>query len=521
MARFGLAEAFGRLRTQRSGTGAPERLRDSLIRLGVTFVKFGQSLSVRRDLLPDEYTAALQTLQDRVPPFPTAEAFREIERGLARPISEVFAEIDPVPIAAGSIAQVHAARLNDGQQVIVKVQRTGIRPQLERDMRALRLAVRFAQGLVPRLHHYQPLRVIDEIWMNLRKETDFREEAKNIRRFAAAFADSPTIAIPGVIGDLVSEAVIVQERSDGVRIDDPSLAPDGPRLARVFVEAYLQQIFVMGAFHGDPHPGNLFIMPDGRICFHDFGLIGILDRPTRRKLAAFTVAFIQQDADWLLDTAIDLGVLGGTMDRAVFRRGLAEIIADFSARPFKEWSLADAFLRVARLGRAENVLVPYDLVVLMRSMALAENTVRVLDPQFELVETLRVKGPEALKAAMEGVDPKQMLDRIKVDAAAAISDLPVVLGRWVRQLGEEGRGPGLNLELRGLESLEEHIDRSSNRVALALVTLGLYIAGSLLSQHSIGPRILGDFPAFAAAAYALALWFTFRLARGIRRSGKL
>lgn len=521
MVRLGLDEALDRLRPPRVGATSPERLRDALVRLGVTFVKFGQALSVRRDLLPDDYVATLRSLQDRVPPFPATEAFREIERGLGRSTTDLFAEIDPAPIAAGSVAQVHAARLHSGEEVIVKVRRPGIKPQIERDMKALRLSAQFALKLMPRLRHYQPLRIIDEIWLNLRKEIDFRQEARNIRRFAAAFADSPTIAIPRALGDLASEAVVVQERSGGVHIDDPSLGSDGPRLAKVFVEAYLHQIFVLGAFHGDPHPGNLFINPDGRICFHDFGLIGILDLATRRKLAAFTVAFIEQDADWLLDAAIDLGVLGGGMDRAAFRRGLAEIIADYAALPFKEWSLADAFLRVTRLGRVENVLIPYDLVVLMRSLALAENTVRVLDPQFELVETLRIEGPEILKGAMEPSDPTGMLARLKLDAAAAMSDLPAVLGKWVRRLGEEGKGVGFALELQGLERLEQHIDRSSNRVALALVTLGLYIAGSLLSQHSIGPRIFGEFPALGAFAYALALWFTFRLARGIGRSGKL
>lgn len=522
MIRLGLAEALDRLLPARGGKGSPERFRDALVRLGATFVKFGQALSVRRDLLPDEYVVALQSLQDRVPPFSAAEAYREIERGLGRPAADLFAEIDPTPMAAGSVAQVHAARLPGGAAVIVKVRRPGIKPQIERDMKALRLSARLALALMPRLRHYQPLRIIDEIWMNLIKEIDFRQEARNIRLFAAAFADSPTIFIPRAVDALVSEAVIVQERGGGVHIDDPSLRADGPRLAKVFVEAYLHQIFVLGAFHGDPHPGNLFINPDGHICFHDFGLIGVLDRSTRRKLAAFTVAFIEQDADWLLDAAIDLGVLGGGgMDRAAFRRGLAEIIADFTARPFKEWSLAEAFLRVTRLGRAENVLVPYDLVVLMRSIALAENTISVLDPQFEMVETLRIEGPKILKAAMEPSDPTGMLARLKLDAAAAVSDLPAVMGRWVRRLGEEGKGIGFTLELQGLEPLEQHIDRSSNRLALALVTLGLYIAGSLLSQHSIGPRIFGDFPAFGALAYALALWFTFRLVRGIGRSGRL
>jgi len=171
-------------------------------------------------------------------------------------------------------------------------------------------------------------------------------------------------------------------------IDDPAIASDGPRLAQNFVDAYLHQIFVLGVFHGDPHPGNLFITEEGRICFHDFGLVGDLDGATRRKLAAFTNAFIRQDPDWLLDASIDLGVLGGQMDRVHFRHGLSEIIADYAAMPLKDWSLAEAFLRVTRLGLAQNVLVPYDLLILMRAMFLAEHIVRVLDPESQLLENL-------------------------------------------------------------------------------------------------------------------------------------
>ena len=222
-----------------------------------------------------------------------------------------------------------------------------------------------------------------------------------------------------------------------------------------------------------------------------------------------------------MDSAIDLGVLGGEMSRAEFRRGLTEIIADFAARPLKEWSMAEAFLRITRLGQAQNVFIPYDLVVLMRAMFNAEHAVRTLDPNFQLLENLQAKGPGVLKAAMEQADWTVTIDRLKQDALAAMQDLPVVLGSWTRRLNQEGEGLGLSLRLHGLDGLEARLDRSSNRIALALVTLGLYIAGSLLMQHSIGPRLYEDMPALAALAYALALWFTFRLARGIARSGRL
>jgi ubiquinone biosynthesis protein len=518
--RFAGSLAVARLRLRRGALKPSDQLCLSFARLGTTFIKFGQALSMRRDILPDEYVVALQSLQDHIAPFSTKDAIVEIERGLGHPIKELFSRLDEKPLAAASVAQVHAAELRDGRQVIVKVRRPGIKWQIDRDMNALGAVARLATTLVPRLRHYQLLRIVDEIWSNLRKEIDFRQEARNIKRFVAAFADWPTIHIPDVIDGLVSESVIVQERSSGYRIDDPAIKAEGPRLAQNFVDVYLYQIFVLGVFHGDPHPGNIFITAEGTICLHDFGLVGTLDRAGRRKLAAFTNAFVYQDADWLLDAAIDIGVLGGEMNRAEFRHGLAEIIADYSARPVKDWSIAEAFLRITHLGQAQNVFIPYELVVLMRAMFNAEHAVRTLDPEFQLLENLQTKGPEMLKAAMEQADWDLLIDRLKYDTLAAVQELPAVLGSWTRRLNRE-EGFRLSLRLHGLEGLEAHLDRSSNRLALALVTLGLYIAGSILMLNSLGPRIYHDVPALAALAYALALWFTFRLARGIARSGRL
>lgn len=518
--RFAVGSLLARLHLSRSELTAPERLCIALAGLGTTFIKFGQTLSMRRDLLPDEYVAALRSLQESIAQFPPDDAIKEIERGLGQPMERLFARFDRKPIAAASIAQVHTAELHDGRNVVVKVRRVGIEAQIDGDMRALRMVARIAAALSPRLRHYQPLRIVDEIWNNLRKEIDFRQEARNIRRFTAAFSDWPAIVVPDVIDNFVSEAVIVQERSGGRRIDDPAVRPQGPQLAKVFVDAYLHQIFLLGVFHGDPHPGNLFITPGGKICFHDFGLTGFLDLSTRRKLAAFASAFIRQDADWLLDAAIDLRILGGRMDRGEFRHGLSEIVADYAAVPLKEWSLSEVFVRVIRLGREQNVLVPYDLLVLVRAMANAEHVIRTLDPDFQLLQSLQSKGPELLKAVMQQSDWKGMRDRMKQDALTAVQDMPVVLASWIRRMNQEGEGLGLSLRLQGLEALESRFERSGNRVALALVTLGLYIAGSLLMQHSLGPRIY-DVPLLAALAYALALWFTFKLARGIARSGRL
>jgi ubiquinone biosynthesis protein len=517
---FALGSTLRALHLLPSRPPSSERFRLGLERLGTTFIKFGQALSIRRDILPDDYVVALQKLQDHVSAFPTSVAVQEIEHGLGRPVSQLFAEFEETPLAAASVAQVHGARLRDGRSVIAKVRRPGLKRQINQDMRALFWLARVATIVIPRLRHYQPLRIVTEIWTNLLKEIDFCREARNIRSFVTAFADWPTLKIPDVVDDLVSETVIVQERSHGSRIDDASLRSDGPRLAGNFVDAYLHQIFVLGVFHGDPHPGNIFVTEDGRLCLHDFGIVGFLDRAMRRKLAAFALAFVRQDADWLLEAAIDLGILGGELDRSEFRRGLVEIIGDYAALPLKDWSLAEAFLRVTRLGQAQNVFVPLDLLVLMRAMFLAEHTVRILDPGFQLLESLQTKAPHVLEAAMKQADWATTINRMRLDAADTARDLPSLLSTWVQQLAREGSGLGLSLHVRELKGLHEHFDKSSNRLVLGLIASGLFVSGALLMEAA-GPRVFGEVPVFAALAFALALWFTLRLLRAIARSGRL
>jgi len=222
-----------------------------------------------------------------------------------------------------------------------------------------------------------------------------------------------------------------------------------------------------------------------------------------------------------LDTAVDVGVLGGEMERADFVRAIEEILADFAALPIREWSLAEAFLRIMRLGNRTSFRVPHNLLVLMRATFLIENALRTLDPEMNVLDTLVARGTKLVEEMVhEGLAPAAGL-RLRTEAAVTAQDLPTLLASWLHEATREGGHPAFTLKHEGLKSLEEHLDRSGNRVALALVTLGLYIAASLLMQHSLGPRLFGEMPVLAALGYGLALWFTFRLARGIGRSGRL
>ncbi len=493
------------------------RLAAVLEGLGTTFIKLGQGLSLRRDILPDDYVEALQSLQDRVRPFPTEAARHEIESALGNRIEVLFREFEDEPMAAASIAQVHGAVLPDGRKVIVKVRRPRLREEVLRDTRLLRWVLQVLVLLVPRLHQYDLLEIVRESGLNLLKELDFRQEMRHILRFQAAFKGSATIHIPAAVPELCTESVLVQERSGGRLVTDPAVRSQGPELAVNFFDAYLHQLFVMGLIHGDPHPGNLFIMDDGKICFHDFGLVGYIDKATRRSLAAYFLALINQDGEWLLDAYLDLGMLSEEVDRRQAQRGLEELMQEYATLPLKEWSLATAMLAAVRMGWGYQLRLPYNLLILMRALFLIDATLRTLDPEFNVIAYLQERGATLMRTALkEGSESS--LARMKYEALVLGQELPGAVARLLRGVREHG--PEIPLRHHGLRDFEQHMDRSSNRIALALVALGLYIAASLLAQGDI-PPLLGGMPLVAVIGYGLALWVTYRLLRGISRSGRL
>jgi ubiquinone biosynthesis protein len=493
-----------------------ERFAEALQGLGTTFVKLGQHLSLRPDLLPAGYIAALQNLQDHVAAFPASQARTTIEQALGAPVESVFSSFEPEPFAAASIAQVHGAILPDGRAVIVKVRRPGIAEQIDRDLRLALIAVRLAGGVIPGLKRYRLSQIVSEVWANLRREADFRLEARNVRRFAEALHGLPGIKVPDIEERLCRDSILVVERSHGARVDEVPDPVRGRALARRLVDAYLHQFFTIGAFHGDPHPGNLFITPEGEICFHDFGIVGTLDKATRRALAAFMLAFVEQDADWVVDAWFEMGVLAQqASERAVFRRIVAELLDDFSRMPLAQWSLGEAFQRLIAGGRGVGFGIPTNLLVLGRTMLLIESAVRALDPQFSLLDALLEKA-RAIQTTSLGAAEQTGALRFRYETALIASDWRLALAQALRQL----RGDGFRLRVGSeeLSRLSGSVEDAASRLATALVALGLYIAGSLLLQHGLGPQ-LGGLPLLAGAAYLVALWLTWRVLRRGRGNG--
>ena len=492
------------------GESPPRRFAAMLEGLGTPFIKLGQHLSLRSDLLPLEFVTALQDLQDHVRPFDSALAARTVEAALGRPPAVVFARFDAEPFAAASIAQVHGARTHDGREVIVKVRRPDIAAHVDQDMRLLLMLVRAISSVSTTLARHHAADVVKQVWENLRRELDLREEARSVRRFAEAFAASTTIMVPETIDELCTEDILVQTRSGGGRVDHVSDSAQGALLARNFLDAYVHQFFTMGFFHGDPHPGNLFVMADGRLCFHDFGIVGALDRPTRQALAAFMLGFADQDSDWIIDSWMELGMLGASSDRERLRPVIAGILADYSRVPLREWSIGGAFMRLVNSSRERSVAVPLNLLVLARTLLLMEATLRMLDPDFSLLDALVSRSRQVLEVSLAQEEDGGM--RLRYETAIASTQWRRLLAVSVRHLRRHGLK--LQIEHEGLSALGQVHLKAANRVSVALVVLGLYLAASLLMQHSMGP-IWGGVPILALLGYAAAVWYSIRLVRSI------
>lgn len=519
LAAFGLMAAALWARCSLSAAEAlPRHVRRALERLGPTFVKLGQALSQRRDLLPPAWIQELGRLQSEARPFPPSAAAASITRAFGRPPNELFEAFEPASLAAASVAQVHRARLWDGRAVVIKVLRPSVGAQIDRDMRIVTALAWVATRLLPAFRRRRLVALSREIWRNLRLETDLAQEARNIRRFARAFEGSPTVFIPPVVEPLSAGDVLVQEFSHGRDIGDPALSGQAQGLAKAFVDFYLEQFFRLGVFHADPHPGNIFVLEDGRLCFHDFGAVGLMDARSRRALMAFLLAFSARDPDWLADAAGDLGLLRSSADRAELARGVESILVELEGRPIESWSIADLMGDVARLGGGDALELPPHLAVLMRTVFAAEGTLRTLDPNINVTELLSASAAGALQHIQEAAGGDgHRFGRFRWEAATAARDLPRAAAEWLQA---RRRGGGLALRLPDATAAANRLGRAADRIALALVALGLYVAASLLMQHSIGPRIFGDLPLLAALGYGIALWVTYRLVRLIDPPGR-
>ena len=407
--------------------GAPRalRLRLALEALGPIFVKFGQVLSTRRDLLPTDIADELAKLQDQVPPFPSVEAIAEMERAFGRPLDQVFAAFEPKPVASASVAQVHFATLPDGREVAVKVLRPGIARVIAHDVALLDAAAGLIEMLWPDGRRLKPREVVAEFAKHLADELDLMREASNCSQLRRNFLDSPLLAVPEVHWDWCSTSVMVMERMRGMpigQVDELKAAGvDLKALSRAGVEIFFTQVFRDGFFHADMHPGNILVTPAGKYVALDFGIMGTLTDVDQNYLAQNFLGFFRRDYKAVAQAHIDAGWVPADTRIDEFEAGIRAVCEPVFDRPLKDISFGRTLLRLFQTGRRFNVEIQPQLVMLQKTLLNIEGLGRQLDPELDLWTTAK---PFLERWMRQRVGLRGLLNNLRREAPAWAALLP-------------------------------------------------------------------------------------------------
>lgn len=500
---------------------AAEQFRLVLEELGPTFIKFGQILSLRRDILSEDLVRELEKLQDDVPPFPIEHTREEILSQFGKPIESLYASFDEKPLAAASIGQVHRAKLFDGRDVVVKVQRPRIRETIETDLNILMNLARLLDRYISEARLYDPVGMVEEFSQSIRGELDFRIEGKSADRFREIFKASKTVYVPEVIRELSGKQILTIEYSTGKKVTE--IHGDikyRHNLAKSLIDSYLVQIFEYGFFHADPHPGNIVILDDGRICFHDFGIMGHLDEEMIDTLSNLFLALMDRDVGRIMDIYLDVGVLPQEeFDQKAFKRDLRNLLERYYSLPLREFSFAEYMNNLIAVGRRYRIKVPTDLLLFGKTFMTVESIVRTLDPEFNLIENIRPYTQVLLRKKL--FEPSRVYSdiiKIGMEINTLLRNLPRNLHHFIKRL-QEGRLE-IGVQHEKLEDLELHIDKASNRLSFSLIIAAIIVGSSIIMQTRIGPLLLG-FPAIGVAGYFIAGFLGLWLVWAILRSGRL
>lgn len=408
----------------------PERFAAMLEDLGPTFVKLGQILSTRADLLPPDFIAALSRLQDQVPPFSVDEVRRTLAEAWGVPVSDHFASFDETPLASASMAQVHAGVLKDGSDVVVKVQRPDIGEQVKNDSEILVVIAQLLERVIEEASTYRAVDLVSEFKDALAQELDFRREAKNLEAFANNNAGRPGIRAPRFHPALSGRTVLVMERIHGVRITD--IAADPVRSAKVIerlVEVAFEHVFVDGLFHGDPHPGNLLVDDDDNIAFIDFGLVGRVSREVQDKMLMLLLALSLRDVDTLARLVIRLGDVEGRIGIAPFRAAIGKLLDRYFGLAVGDMSTAAVLTDLIDLSTRFGVRLPREMAILSKASVSIDGIVRALHPRFDPSTTVARRAEELLRNRL---DPRSLEGgglRTALQLALVVQELPMQLGQ--------------------------------------------------------------------------------------------
>ena len=498
------------------------RFRLALEELGPTFIKLGQLLSTRPDVVPADALEELQKLQDHLPAVPTEQIMAQIHRELGYPVEELFKDFEDIPLATASIAQVHRGTLQNGEQIVCKIRRPGIEPIITTDIDIMMGLAYLIEKHLPGGDLYDPIGVVKEFRRTIQRELDFSREGRTTERFAANFQDDNTIHIPKVFWDYTGQTVLTLEYIAGIKVSEikalKTAGLDLKAIARHGADNFLKQVFIHGLFHADPHPGNIHILPGNVICIFDFGMVGRLDDDLKLELTELLLCVLHRDVERLIRQLLYSGELHDESNLKNLKRDLTEFIDDYYDILLQDLKVGELLIHFVEILTEYKIKFPSNLMLLSRALFVMEGMGKQLDPNFNMVEQLK---PFAEQIIKDRYSPSNMAK----DAAQTLQsyqtlgkNLPRDIKQFINRVNQNKFK--IDLEHQGLERLVNDLDKSTNRISFSMVIAALIIGSSLVMQIDKGPMLFG-FPILGLLGYSVAGFLGFGLAIAILRSGRM
>ena len=502
----------------------PARVRLALEELGPTFIKLGQTLSTRPDIIPRGYIKELEKLQDEVPPYSYDLVLLMVQKELGANISELFQSFDEKPFAAASLGQAHKAVLKGNKaKVVVKVQRPDMEKIIETDLDILFQLAHLTERYISESRLYDPVGLAEEFAKTIRMELDYSTEGRNAEQFRKNFEEDKTVYIPKIYWDLSSKYILTMEYIEGIKINNlnelDKAGYNRKQIAKNGAKSFMKQMLIDGFFHADPHPGNMLVMEDEIIGFLDFGMMGKIDEESREKFINLFMAVLEYDSNKILAGMLTLGFTSQeTIDTRSLKMDIADLLAQYYDKTLKEIVLGEFITQLAQISIKYHIKMPAELALLGKSLLTIEGIGLALDPDFNLTEIAK---PYVEEIILERKNPQRLLANITSDLSE-FYHLMVLIPRQLSKILKKMEESIFRLELQhqGLENLINALDKASNRLSYSLILVAIIIGSSLIMQTDKGPQFMG-FPVIGILGYIISGILGLGLVIMILRSGKM
>ncbi len=490
--------------------------------LGPTFVKLGQVLSTRPDLIPKDYIEELKKLQDNVAPFSFKEAKNQMEEDLGDKTDHIFLSIEEKPLAAASIGQVHRAVLKNGQEVVVKVRRPGIDKIITADLEIMLNLARLAEKHIPEVRIYDPVGKIEEFADAMHKELDFTREGFNIDKFRQNFEGDETIYVPKVFWEATAQKILTIEYIKGYKVTELDEITnnnlDRKQVAVNGAKAMMKQIFIHGFFHADPHPGNIIIRPDGKIVFIDFGIVGRIDKYTKNKLADLIIGIINKDTKKIISVLLELSQVEQELNISEIEMDVEDLLDRYYGKDLKNIDMSKLLSEVFAIVAKYKIILPSNFTLLLKSLITIEGVGLELDPDFNIFETAK---PFVNKMLHERYNPQHLL-KTAVSTLQEFNKSVMLIPKLLNGLYQRTKIDSMKIDFdtRGTSKVISELNKMVNRLVFSLIVASLIIGSSLIIQADVEPFLL-HYPLLGVVGFVTAGFLGVWLIASIIRTGRM